>query len=73
MFLSLLISEGSGYCIPTPTPAHARAPNPDPGSLRKAGHVPFVPWVPVATGPFPAEQPLHPEDLVGPEVLGVLS
>ena len=52
-FLSLLILKGSGYCIPTPTPA--RAPDPDLGVTRKAGHVPFVPWVPVATGPFPAE------------------
>lgn len=69
MFLSLLIVKGFGYCIPTP----AHAPDPDLGGTRKAGHVPFVLWVPVATGSFPSEQLLHPEDPMGQEVLGVPS
>lgn len=63
--------EDYGYRIPSPTPICA--PDLDLSGTRKAGHVPFVPGIPVATGPFPAEQLPNPEHSVSDEVLRVPS
>lgn len=58
-----------GYCIPIPTPVSA--PDLDLSGTRKASHVPFVPGIPVATGPFPAKQLPDLEHLVSDEGLRV--
>lgn len=63
--------EGYGYCIPIPPPICA--PDLDLSGARKVGHVPFVPGIPVAAGPFPAEQLPNLEHLVSDEVLRVSS
>ena len=52
-----------------PSHPNPSAPNPDLGGTEKAGHVPFASRIPVATGPFPAQQLLCPEDPVGCDVL----
>lgn len=63
--------QSYGYSISTPTPICA--PDLDLSGTRKAGHVPFAPGIPVAAGPFPAEQLPGWEHLVSDEVLGVSS
>ena len=71
VFLSLPIWGAMDTAFPFPPPICA--PDLDLSGTRKAGHIPFVPGIPVATGPFPAKQLLGLEHLVSDEVLRVSS